>query len=105
MYDDSEKLIDSRFLKNDEVIGSGGTLTFEAHLVDIGSLEEKGPFKNLNSSRNDSKLSEKAQNLQQKGTYIQLLTSFYLRYVNFTSLLRICNRRVLTFNLLFIFNM
>ncbi|CAL9114853.1 uncharacterized protein LOC135583824 isoform X1 [Musa acuminata AAA Group] len=66
LYDDSEKLIDSRFLKKDEVIGSGGTLTFEAHLVDIGNLEEKGPFKNLNSSRNDSKLSEKAQNLQQK---------------------------------------
>nr|XP_018678649.1 PREDICTED: uncharacterized protein LOC103978434 isoform X3 [Musa acuminata subsp. malaccensis] len=66
LYDDSEKLIDSRFLKKDEVIGSGGTLTFEAHLVDIGNLEEKGPFKNLNSSRNDSKLSEKARNLQQK---------------------------------------
>ncbi|URD92845.1 hypothetical protein MUK42_01560 [Musa troglodytarum] len=66
LYDDSEKIIDSRFLKKDEVIESGGTLTFEAHLVDIGNLEEKGPFKNLNSSRNDSNLSEKAQNLQQK---------------------------------------
>ncbi|KAJ8494028.1 hypothetical protein OPV22_015749 [Ensete ventricosum] len=66
LYDDSEKLIDSRFLKKDEVIESGGTLTFEAHLVDIGNLQKKGSFKNLNSSRNDSKSSEKAQNLPQK---------------------------------------
>ncbi|WOL01465.1 hypothetical protein Cni_G10181 [Canna indica] len=60
LYDDSEKLIDSRFLKKDDVIKSGGTLTFEAHLVDVGNLEGKnGPLA-------DSKLNEKAQALQQK---------------------------------------
>ncbi|KAJ0961113.1 hypothetical protein J5N97_000928 [Dioscorea zingiberensis] len=40
LYDDCEKLIDSKFLKNDEVIECGQTVTLESHLVDIGVLEE-----------------------------------------------------------------
>lgn len=49
MYDDCEKLIDSKFLKNDEVIECGRTVTLEAHLVDIGVLEEsRVPLADIN---------------------------------------------------------
>lgn len=40
LYDGSKKLIDSRFLKKDEVIQSGESIAFDAHLVDIGEAEE-----------------------------------------------------------------
>ncbi|XP_042373710.1 protein ZGRF1-like isoform X2 [Zingiber officinale] len=66
LYDDCEKLIDSRFLKKGEMIESGGTLTFEAHLVDIGSLEgDKVPITKENVIIS-LKLDKKAQALQQK---------------------------------------
>ncbi|XP_034706394.1 uncharacterized protein LOC117930050 isoform X2 [Vitis riparia] len=39
LYDASKKLLDSRFLKKDEVIRSGESLTFDAHLVDVGEPE------------------------------------------------------------------
>ncbi|KAH7678949.1 hypothetical protein IHE45_06G028700 [Dioscorea alata] len=49
LYDDCEKLIDSKFLKNDEVIECGRTVTLEAHLVDIGVLEEsRAPLADIN---------------------------------------------------------
>ncbi|KAF9602231.1 hypothetical protein IFM89_025941 [Coptis chinensis] len=40
LYDDRDKLLESRFLKKDEVVRYGETLTFEGYLVDIGNLEE-----------------------------------------------------------------
>lgn len=40
LYDASENLLNSRFLKTDEVIRSGDSIAFGAHLVDIG--EPKG---------------------------------------------------------------
>ncbi|KAF9601903.1 hypothetical protein IFM89_023967 [Coptis chinensis] len=40
LYDDSDKLLESRFLKKDEVVRCGETLTFEGYLVDIGNLVE-----------------------------------------------------------------
>ncbi|XWS22000.1 hypothetical protein CRYUN_Cryun30bG0105800 [Craigia yunnanensis] len=39
LYDGSKKLINSRFLKKDEVIQSGESIVFDAHLVDIGEAE------------------------------------------------------------------
>ncbi|XP_022773563.1 uncharacterized protein LOC111315806 isoform X2 [Durio zibethinus] len=39
LYDGSKKLIDSRFLKKDEVIQSGESIAFDAHLVNIGEAE------------------------------------------------------------------
>nr|XP_029121126.1 uncharacterized protein LOC105047794 isoform X2 [Elaeis guineensis] len=57
----SEKLIDSRFLKKDEVVECGRTLTMEAHLVDIGDPEANHkPLTNLNISGIDKKLNEVA---------------------------------------------
>lgn len=42
LYDSTRKLLDSRFLKKDEVVKSGESFAFGAHLVDIGEPEEKG---------------------------------------------------------------
>ncbi|PKI51729.1 hypothetical protein CRG98_027892 [Punica granatum] len=42
LYDASRKLLGSRFLKKDEIIGSGFSVTFDAHLVDIGEPEGQG---------------------------------------------------------------
>lgn len=36
MYDDCDKLLDSRIVKLDDAVRSGETLTFGAYLVDIG---------------------------------------------------------------------
>ncbi|KAK3429489.1 hypothetical protein EUGRSUZ_E00912 [Eucalyptus grandis] len=39
LYDDSDQLLECRILKNDEVVCSGETLTFNAYLVDVGEPE------------------------------------------------------------------
>ncbi|KAH7513704.1 hypothetical protein FEM48_Zijuj11G0009300 [Ziziphus jujuba var. spinosa] len=49
LYDLTRKLIDSRFLKKEELIESGESLAFATHLVDIGEPEvKKEPPDNLN---------------------------------------------------------
>lgn len=41
LYDSTRKLLDSRFLKNDEVVKAGESFAFGAHLVDTGEPEDK----------------------------------------------------------------
>lgn len=78
LYDDSEKLIDSRFLKKDEVVECGGTLTMETHLVDIGDPEANHkPLTNLNISRIDKKLNEVAGMQEHNGRIIHCFFSLY----------------------------
>ncbi|GMI78585.1 hypothetical protein HRI_001527800 [Hibiscus trionum] len=48
LYDESKKQINSRFLKKDEVIQSGESIVFDAHLVNIGDAEGNHP--NLTNS-------------------------------------------------------
>ncbi|KAA3484397.1 Glycosyl transferase, family 31 [Gossypium australe] len=43
LYDGSKKLINSRFLNKDEVIQPGESITFDAHLVNIGEAEGNHP--------------------------------------------------------------
>ena len=43
LFDASRNSIDSRFLKKDEKIESGGTITFDGHLVEVG--EPQGDHK------------------------------------------------------------
>ncbi|XP_051145661.1 uncharacterized protein LOC127261373 isoform X2 [Andrographis paniculata] len=38
LYDEGDKLLESKFVKKDDVIESGETLAFESYLVDIGEL-------------------------------------------------------------------
>ncbi|WJX48130.1 hypothetical protein P8452_34738 [Trifolium repens] len=49
LYDECEKLLECRILKNGETVESGESLTFNGHLVDIGSLEgENKPQPHVN---------------------------------------------------------
>ncbi|XP_052210451.1 uncharacterized protein LOC127813490 [Diospyros lotus] len=61
LYDNFEKLLDSRILKKDEVVQSDETLAFDAYLVDIGDLDgNHKPIPNLNFQGRDQKINEKA---------------------------------------------
>lgn len=39
LYDECEKLLECRLLKNDETVTSGETLIFKGYLVDVGDPE------------------------------------------------------------------
>lgn len=52
LYDECEKLLECRLLKNDETVISGESLVFNGYLVDIGDQEgEKKPECDLNVDR------------------------------------------------------
>lgn len=62
LYDDCEKLLDSRFLKKDEVIKSGEALTFDSYLVDVGDPEgDHKPLSDLNFQGKDKIITEKTE--------------------------------------------
>ncbi|XP_073109206.1 uncharacterized protein [Elaeis guineensis] len=62
LYDDSDTLIDRRFVKKDEVVECGRMLTMETHLVDVGDLEaDHGHVTKLDVSGRDKKLNEVAK--------------------------------------------
>ncbi|KAI4315551.1 hypothetical protein L6164_028348 [Bauhinia variegata] len=51
LYDDCEKLLECRLLKNDEIVKSGETLLFNSYLIDIGDPEgENKPTSDLNKN-------------------------------------------------------
>ncbi|GFZ01512.1 hypothetical protein Acr_15g0001210 [Actinidia rufa] len=61
LYDNCEKLIDSRIVKKDDVVRSGETLAFDAYLVDIGDLDgDHKPIPNVNSQGREKKITEKS---------------------------------------------
>ncbi|KAL5719041.1 hypothetical protein ACHQM5_011875 [Ranunculus cassubicifolius] len=58
LYDDSGKVLGSKFVKKDELVGSGETLTFDGYLVDIGDLDWNcEPLADLNGRGKDVKSS------------------------------------------------
>ncbi|CAK9174837.1 unnamed protein product [Ilex paraguariensis] len=64
LYDDCEKLLESRFVKKEDVIRSGETLEFDAYQVDIGdSHGDHKSIPNLNFQGRDKKVMEKSGNL------------------------------------------
>ncbi|KAK9059349.1 hypothetical protein SSX86_021969 [Deinandra increscens subsp. villosa] len=48
LYDETRRLLDSKFLKNDEIINAGESMRFDGHIVDIMELKDKKPHKNTN---------------------------------------------------------
>lgn len=48
LYDETKRLLDSRFLKNEETINAGVTMRFDGHIVDIVELKDNKPLKNTN---------------------------------------------------------
>ncbi|GAB4857634.1 hypothetical protein Ancab_015540 [Ancistrocladus abbreviatus] len=78
LYDDSEKLLDCRFLKKDEAVESGETLAFDSYLVDIGDPEEDcklvtNPNSHFHSKENT--ITRKAELPHRKTTSNNLITS------------------------------
>ncbi|CAJ1937221.1 unnamed protein product [Sphenostylis stenocarpa] len=58
LYDEFEKLLECRLLKNDETVTSGESLVFNGYLVDIGELEgDKQPVSELNVDRKNRSFS------------------------------------------------
>ncbi|TYK06077.1 uncharacterized protein E5676_scaffold376G001780 [Cucumis melo var. makuwa] len=67
LYDECEKLLECRILKQDEVICSGETLIFNSFLVDIDTpLGDHKPEFGLNFQEGDDKISEKSGVLRGK---------------------------------------
>lgn len=59
LYDEWDKLLETRFVKKDDLIVSGGTVTFGSYLVDLGELcQGRQPKSVLNSQNQDKKVSE-----------------------------------------------
>ncbi|KAK0587813.1 hypothetical protein LWI29_029299 [Acer saccharum] len=76
LFDETRKLLDSRFLRRDEVIKSSESVAFDGHLVEIGELEEdREPLADLNVHRNNSNIAGKAEALHRQQTYIKNINS------------------------------
>ncbi|XP_074317603.1 uncharacterized protein LOC141653670 [Silene latifolia] len=63
LYDDCEKLLDSKYLKKDEVVKAGESMAFSSFLVDIGDPENSSSCILLpnRKSESDSRTPEKPQ--------------------------------------------
>ncbi|KAL1556372.1 hypothetical protein AAHA92_12007 [Salvia divinorum] len=59
LYDEWDKLLETRFVKKDDLITSGETITFGSYLIDLGELcQGHRPTSILNSQDQDEKVSE-----------------------------------------------
>ncbi|KAL8263900.1 hypothetical protein R6Q59_022030 [Mikania micrantha] len=63
LYDETRKLLDSRFLKNEEIINAGESMRFDGHIVDIIELKDDKFLKNKNV---DESYSYKQNTVQSK---------------------------------------
>ncbi|XP_073315573.1 uncharacterized protein [Primulina huaijiensis] len=60
LYDEYDKLLETRFVKKDDVINSGESMTFDSYLVDIGEqCVGNKPFSSLNCQDNNKKVKQK----------------------------------------------
>ncbi|KAI7725095.1 hypothetical protein M8C21_014238, partial [Ambrosia artemisiifolia] len=48
LYDETRRLLDSRFLKSEEIISAGESMRFDGHIVDIIELKDDKPLKHTN---------------------------------------------------------
>ncbi|KAM0030173.1 hypothetical protein Hdeb2414_s0018g00534111 [Helianthus debilis subsp. tardiflorus] len=48
LYDETRRVLDSRFLKSEEIISAGDTMRFDGHIVDIVELKDDKPLKSIN---------------------------------------------------------
>ncbi|KAI3689901.1 hypothetical protein L2E82_47871 [Cichorium intybus] len=72
LYDETRKQLDSKFLKNDEVITAGESMKFDGHIVDIIELKDHKPLKDTNvDGRNCNK-----QNTMQSKIHNEHLNEF-----------------------------
>ncbi|KAG9143428.1 hypothetical protein Leryth_023003 [Lithospermum erythrorhizon] len=60
LYDECKNVLDSRFVKKDDVIQSGEAIAFDSYLVDIDHLEgDREPIPSVSYERRDKKIDEK----------------------------------------------
>ncbi|GAB2211914.1 hypothetical protein Droror1_Dr00025253 [Drosera rotundifolia] len=67
LYDDSDKLLESKFLKKDEAVKTGESLAFTSYLVDIGDPEDSHrPLSNFNSQfqLEDTRITKRVEQLR-----------------------------------------
>lgn len=68
LLDESRKPLNSRFLKKDEVVKSGESFAFDAHLVEIGEHEEdRKPQMYLSAQGNNCNFVKETRTLHGKG--------------------------------------
>lgn len=69
LFDASRKLLNSRFLKKDEVIRSGESIAFDGHLVEIGELK---PFTDLNVQGDNRNVAKETGTTHRQENYVDL---------------------------------
>ncbi|KAH9719077.1 DUF2439 domain-containing protein [Citrus sinensis] len=76
LFDETRKLLDSRFLRRDEVIRSGESVSFDGHLVEIGECEDiHEPLANLKVQRSSCNIAEKSEEMQRQQKCIKINNS------------------------------
>ena len=66
--DSSRNQLNSRFIKKDEVLASGGSIAFDAHLVDIGEQEgDHKPARDLHLKEDKRNVVGKTRIKQEEG--------------------------------------
>ncbi|KAL9439624.1 hypothetical protein AB3S75_025147 [Citrus x aurantiifolia] len=76
LFDETRKLLDSRFLRRDEVIRSGESVSFDGHLVEIGECEDiREPLANLKVQRSSCNIAEKSEEMQRQQKCIKINNS------------------------------
>lgn len=73
LFDASKKLLNSRFLKKDEVISLGESIAFDAHLVEIGEPDgELKPFTDSNVQRDNCNVAKETRTMHRQENYVDL---------------------------------
>ncbi|XP_059444436.1 uncharacterized protein LOC132176289 isoform X2 [Corylus avellana] len=73
LFDASKKLLNSRFLKKDEVIRSGESIAFDAHLVELGEPDgELKPFMDSNVQRDNCNVAKETGTMHRQENYVDL---------------------------------
>lgn len=76
LFDETRKLLDSRFLRRDEVIRSGESVSLDGHLVEIGECEDiREPLANLKVQRRSCNIAEKSEEMQRQQKCIKINNS------------------------------
>ena len=74
LYDETRRLLDSKFLQNEEIIRAGESLRFDGHIVDIVELGDHKPLKDTNVDRRNCSMQNTVQlknhNEQLAGSFI-----------------------------------
>lgn len=93
LYDEWEKLLETRFVKNDDVIKSGETVTFNSYLVDIGELcgvdQSTSSFNCQEKVRKVTEISGSSCNNNPQSNQSSVVITSIIMFLLFFSLVRV----------------